>query len=47
MFCQTKPGKRKLINKKVKWPKIRQILQEADYTLLEDFFQMPAQKAIP
>jgi len=37
MYHQTKPEKRKFINKKDKWPMFRKILQEANYILLEDF----------
>ncbi|KAK2718583.1 hypothetical protein QYM36_005799 [Artemia franciscana] len=38
MSHQTKPGKRKFINKKGDWPMFR--LQEANYNLLEDFSQI-------
>ena len=38
MSCETKPRKRKFINKKGKWPVFKQMLQEADYTLLENSF---------
>ncbi|KAK2711267.1 hypothetical protein QYM36_012451 [Artemia franciscana] len=37
MYHQTKPEKRKFINKKDKWPIFRKIVQEANYILLEDF----------
>ncbi|KAK2723893.1 hypothetical protein QYM36_002302 [Artemia franciscana] len=40
MSHQTKPGKRKFINKKGNWPMFKQILQEANYNLLEDFSQI-------
>ncbi|KAK2712729.1 hypothetical protein QYM36_011426 [Artemia franciscana] len=37
---QTKPGKMKFINKKGNWPMFKQIMQEANYNLLEDFSQI-------